>query len=155
MFLDILEFRIYHNCLGKTVLKMWSQICGKKSICVHKTTYCAHYTQDNTLCTLYKLRTVHTTHTRQHTVYTLKTTHCAHYTQDSTLCTLHKQQWIVQSAHKAVHCTQGLLCVCCALYIYYDCSRRSLSALHYTTLHNSVKHYTAPHYTTIHYTTLR
>ena len=32
MFIDILEFRIEKNkkSLGKTVLKMWSQICGKK-----------------------------------------------------------------------------------------------------------------------------
>ena len=38
MFLDILEFRTENqkNILGKTVLKMWSQICGGK--CVHKTT---------------------------------------------------------------------------------------------------------------------
>ena len=35
-FLDILEFRIEaeeKNCLGKTVLKMWSQICEKKPMC--------------------------------------------------------------------------------------------------------------------------
>ena len=40
MFLDILDFRIENknNGLEKTVLKMWSQICGEKSLCVHKTT---------------------------------------------------------------------------------------------------------------------
>ena len=35
MFLDILEFRIEKkNSLGKTVLKMWSQIRGEKKIYV-------------------------------------------------------------------------------------------------------------------------
>jgi hypothetical protein len=40
MFLDILELQIENkkNALGKTVLKMWSQICGKVPSFVHETT---------------------------------------------------------------------------------------------------------------------
>ena len=40
MFLDIFELQIENkkNALGKTVLKTWSQICGKFASFVHETT---------------------------------------------------------------------------------------------------------------------
>ena len=41
MFLDILEFTVENkkNCLGKTVVKMWSQMLTKSGSKVHKTTF--------------------------------------------------------------------------------------------------------------------
>ena len=41
MCLDILELRIENKkkSLAKTVLKMLSQICGEKKLCVHKSAF--------------------------------------------------------------------------------------------------------------------